>query len=69
MKKLITAAFILSCAFQTTAQEKTNRVQCAGKTKAGERCKLQINPKNPKAAVMDAGGVYYCYFHIKQAKK
>lgn len=48
---------------------KSSTVQCAGKTKQDAQCKVRINPKNPKTAVMDGGGVYYCHFHVKQAKK
>ena len=62
MKKLIIYGFLVTCAFNTTAQNlKTSQtVQCAGKTKQDARCKVRINPKNPKSAIMDGGGgVYY----------
>lgn len=71
MKKFIIGSFLLICAseaFSQTAQ-KSETVQCAGKTKKNEQCKHRINPKNPNKAVMDAGGVFYCFQHVKQAKK
>lgn len=69
---LLLCASYYSCNAQDTVKLKQPRiyvVQCAGKTLKGEQCKHQINSKNPGKSVMDAGGVYYCWMHTKQAKK
>lgn len=71
MKKLIFIwAIIIAilCFFYFSGRAQSKFVQCAGKTTKQERCKKLINPKNPGKSIMDAGGVYYCWMHTKQAK-
>lgn len=65
MKKLTLVITMMICISSFAQQPKT--VQCAGKIKNGTRCNRMIDPKKPSRAVMDAGGVYYCYQHTKQA--
>lgn len=50
-------------------QSRTTKVQCWGTTSKHQRCKRMIDPKNPGDAIMDGGGVYYCYQHAYQAQK
>lgn len=45
-----------------------SKVQCWGTTSKGTRCKRMIDPKHPNGAIMDSGGVYYCYQHARQAQ-
>ncbi len=68
-------ALSLNCSAQAWSPAKTTtvtttvtRVQCFGTTTKAARCKRMIDPKAPAHAVKDAGGVYYCAQHAKQAK-
>lgn len=53
---------------KTGTVAKSTKVQCWGTTAKHQRCKRMIDPAHPASAVKDAGGVYYCAQHAKQAK-